>query len=213
MDSSLASVLPLEQILSYVGHPFSTGTDPFRAPASSTGIPGAADDALPPSQAPPLFGKLPEKPPSTGSMSQSQSPSDSTAVAGRRRQDFPATSAADAIAAMQPAARTADTALATVETMWARGEGDPSPATCRAALDACAAGGQWERALSLVRDAALGVTTEASDRGEEEESVSGRVEVLALEGRWKEALLLVQGQAGLSGNDGVGVADDGGSGT
>lgn len=99
---------------------------------------------------------------------------------------------------MQSAARAADTALATVETMWARGEGDPSPATCRAALDACAAGGQWERALSLVRDAALGVAAEESvdpgdGVGEEEERVSGRVEILALEGRWDKALLLVQG--------------------
>lgn len=114
---------------------------------------------------------------------------------------------------MQSAARAADTALSAVETMWARGEADPSPATCRAALDACAAGGQWERALSLVRDAASEDIADGGVGEEEEEGVSGRVEVLALEGRWDEALVLVQGQTGLSGDDGVGGKDDGGSGT
>eukprot|EP00752_Nemacystus_decipiens_P007759 g6933.t2 len=177
------------------------------------GIPGATDDALPPSQAPPLFGKLPETPPNAASKWEHQrSSSDSTAVAGSSGQGFPV-SAADAISAAQSAARAAHTALATVETMWAGGEGDPSPATCRAALDACAAGGQWERALSLVRDAALAVTAEdrvASEDGvgEEEESFSGRVEVLALEGRWDEALLLAQGPE-LSGSGGVGSTDNG----
>lgn len=193
-------------------HPFSTDANLFRALISSVGISGATDGSLPPSQVPPLFGKLPETPPSAGSTSKrssSSSSSDSTAtVPGPHGQEYPAASAADAISAMQSAARAADTALATIETMWARGEDDPSPATCRAALDACAAGGQWERALSLVRDAALGGAADS----EEEESVSGRVEVLALEGRWNEALLLVQGQTGLSDTGGVGVADDGGSG-
>ncbi|CAM9356355.1 unnamed protein product, partial [Choristocarpus tenellus] len=53
-----------------------------------------------------------------------------------------------------PAARMAQVALATVENIWARGDLDPTPRTCEAALEACAAGGQWERALALVRDAA-----------------------------------------------------------
>lgn len=109
---------------------------------------------------------------------------------------------------MQEAARAAEAALATVETMWAREEHDPSPATCRAALDACAAGGQWERALSLVRDAASPAEPDASVRSDETEEeaagVSGRVEVLALEGRWDEALLLAQGEACSSEGDGDG---------
>ena len=195
---SLAFVI-LERILSRFGPLFSTDTDPLScADFSSAGIPGATDDALPPSQVPPLYGKLPTTPPSVGSTSENQSASSSTAGVSPSGQDFPSASAADAMSAVQSAARAADTALATVETMWARGEGDPSPATCRAALDACAAGGQWERALSLVRDAALGVAAEdgidpGDGVGEEEESVSGRVEILAQEGRWNEALLLVQG--------------------
>lgn len=192
---------------------FSASTAPLRAPTSRTGIPGATDDALPPSQAPPLFGKLPEAAPSTSSSSEHQLASDSTAVPAPADQEVSASYGAGVVSTMRSAARAADTALATVETMWAGGGGDPSPATCRAALDACATGGQWERALSLVRDAAvLEVTAEASsDRddgdGEKEESVSGRVEVLALEGRWDEALLLVQRNTGLSDNDGVGVTD------
>ena len=89
--------------------------------------------------------------------------------------------------------------------MWARGEAEPSPATCRAALDACAAGGQWERALSLVRDAAMAVGSEGSAADATdgvdtagEEDVSRRVETLALESRWDEALSLAQGKSELS---------------
>eukprot|EP00903_Cladosiphon_okamuranus_P015674 g14472.t1 len=182
------------------------------------GIPGAMDDALPPSQASPLFGKLPEAPPSTGSTSEHQSAPGSRGELGPADQDVPASSVSGAVSTMQSAAREAHTALATVETMWARGEGDPSPATCRAALDACAAGGQWERALSLVRDAAASdVGEDSSDRdgggAEEEDSFPGSVEVLALEGRWDDALLLVQRHTGLSDSEGVGVADHRGSGT
>ncbi|CAM9696569.1 unnamed protein product [Ectocarpus sp. 6 AP-2014] len=143
------------------------------------GIPGATDDDPPPSQSPPLFGKLPEPPPNS---------------ATPRRQ--PGTGGADqhaaaaAVEKAQEAARAAEAALATVETMWARAQHDPSPATCRAALDACAAGGQWERALSLVRDAAAAVAVSAEPNASvrrdgtaaEEGGVSGRVEVLALEG-------------------------------
>lgn len=66
---------------------------------------------------------------------------------------------------------------------------EPTPATSRAALDACAAGGQWERALSLVRDSAL----DADEGGADDHSLAGRVEVLALHGRWLEALDLVKG--------------------
>lgn len=84
--------------------------------------------------------------------------------------------------------------------MWAREEHHPSPATCRAALDACAAGGQWERALSMVRDAAMVIAADGDDDGDEEEegSVSVRVETLALGGKWNEALALVQGKVGVS---------------
>ncbi|CAM9566446.1 unnamed protein product [Ectocarpus sp. 8 AP-2014] len=143
------------------------------------GIPGATDDDPPPSQSPPLFGKLPEPPPN------SSTPRRQPGTGGADQH-----AAAAAVENIQEAARTAEAALATVETMWAREEHDPSPATCRAALDACAAGGQWERALSLVRDAAAAVAVSAepdasirSDGTEGEEGgVAGRVEVLALEG-------------------------------
>lgn len=87
--------------------------------------------------------------------------------------------------------------------MWAKEQDEPSPATCRAVLDACAAGGQWERALALVRDAAMVIgaadSASADDGvGAREESVSGRVEALALEGKWNEALSLAQGKSELS---------------
>ncbi|CAM9601318.1 unnamed protein product [Ectocarpus sp. 12 AP-2014] len=145
------------------------------------GIPGATDDDPPPSQSPPLFGKLPEPPPN------SATPRRQPGTGGADQH----AAAAAAVKKTQEAARTAEAALATVETMWARAQHDPSPATCRAALDACAAGGQWERALSLVRDAAAAVAVSAdpdasvrSDGPEGEEGgVSGRVEVLALEGK------------------------------
>ncbi|CAM9861933.1 unnamed protein product, partial [Ectocarpus sp. 13 AM-2016] len=157
------------------------------------GIPGATDGDPPPSQSPPLFGKLPEPPPN------SATPRRQPGTGGEDQH----AAAAAAVEETQEAARTAEAALATVETMWARAQHDPSPATCRAALDACAAGGQWERALSLVRDAAAAAAVSAepdvsvrSDGTEGEEGgVSGRVEVLALEGKWDEALLLVQGEA------------------
>ncbi|CAN0335121.1 unnamed protein product [Pylaiella littoralis] len=165
------------------------------------GIPGATDNELPPSQAPPLFGKLPETPPGMSKSNPQHAPLAAAPT--------PST----AVATMQAAARTADAALVTVETMWAREEHDPSPATCRAALDACAAGGQWERALSMVRDAAMAITADGdagnSGGGEEEEdleegSVSRRVETLALAGKWNKALLLVQGEEGLSEHGGAG---------
>ncbi len=179
------------------------------------GIPGATDDELPPSQAPPLFGKLPEVPPSSSGKNVLQhqpSPGASTAAAATadHRRNNPSIAAATAtatasgaIAAMQAAARTADTALATVETMWARELDEPSPATCRAVLDACAAGGQWERALALVRDAAMAIGTpdcaDADDGvGAGDENVSGMVEALALEGKWNEALSLAQGKSEIS---------------
>lgn len=171
---------------------------------ASLGIPGATDNELPPSQAPPLFGKLPEAPPgSLGSGTPQQPPdkkltemSSSTAVATR-------------------AAKTADTALATVEAMWAGEQHEPSPATCRAALDACAAGGQWERALSLVRDAAMVMAADADGGatgtlgGLPNESLSERVEVLALEAKWDDALLLIQGSTTL---DATGGGPGGGGG-
>ncbi|CAM9810934.1 unnamed protein product [Ectocarpus sp. 4 AP-2014] len=143
------------------------------------GISGATDDDPPPSQSPPLFGKLPEPTPN------SATPRRQSGTGGTDQHV-----AAAAVEKMQEAARTAEAALATVETMWAREQHDPSPATCRAALDACAAGGQWERALSLVRDAAAAVAVSAEPdasvrrdgTAEEEGGVSGRVEVLALEG-------------------------------
>ncbi|CAN0123672.1 unnamed protein product [Ectocarpus fasciculatus] len=153
------------------------------------GIPGATDDDPPPSQSPPLFGKHPEPPPN--SVTPRRQPG--TAGAVQHATAAAAAAAAAAVEKMQEAARAAEAALATVETMWAREEHDPSPTTCRAALDACAAGGQWERALSLVRDAASPAEPDASVRSDETEEeaagVSGRVEVLALEGRWDEALL------------------------
>ncbi|CAN0021511.1 unnamed protein product, partial [Discosporangium mesarthrocarpum] len=52
-----------------------------------------------------------------------------------------------------PGALAANAALATVEALWAGGVVEPTPLTCLAALETCAVGGQWERALSLVRDA------------------------------------------------------------
>lgn len=173
----------------------------------TTGIPGATDDELPPSQAPPLFGKLPEKAPNSSRTTLPDRPSSdaTTAAKSQRLSPFATGDAAAAdendIPALQAAARTADAALATVETMWAREEHEPSAATCRAALDACAAGGQWERALSLVRDAAMVMAADAGARdegvgGEGDQSVSGKVEALALEGRWREALTLVQEDAG-----------------
>ncbi|CAB1102817.1 unnamed protein product [Ectocarpus sp. CCAP 1310/34] len=169
------------------------------------GIPGATNDDPPPSQSPPLFGKLPEPPPN------SATPQHQPGTGGPDQH----AAAAAVVEKMQEAARTAEAALATVETMWARAQHDPSPATCRAALDACAAGGQWERALSLVRDAAAAVTVSAgpgasvpSDRTEGEEGgVPGRVEALALEGRWDDALLLVQGKACSSEGGGDGVEE------
>ena len=103
--------------------------------------------------------------------------------------------ASSAIAAATTAARTADKALATVEAMWATEEHEPSPATCRAALDACVVGGQWDRALSLVRDSAMAMASDDGDGGDggvDEEGVSRRVEGLALDGRWNDAFLLVQ---------------------
>lgn len=86
-----------------------------------------------------------------------------------------------------------------MEGMWAAAAGgarkfEPTPATSRAALGACAAGGQWERALSLVRDAAL----VDDDAGVEDGGFAERVERLAVEGRWLEALALVQGAASSS---------------
>eukprot|EP00904_Undaria_pinnatifida_P005046 jgi/Undpi1/1671/HiC_scaffold_11.g05061.m1 len=107
-----------------------------------------------------------------------------------------------AVAAATTAAKTADKALATVEAMWATADHEPSPTTCRAALDACVAGGQWERALSLVRDSAGAM--DSDDGGDGGDGVAGgsgvdygmsfsrRVEVLALAGRWIDAFLLVQ---------------------
>lgn len=95
------------------------------------------------------------------------------------------------------AARAAEAALATVEAMWARGGEDPSPATCRAALDACAAGGQWERALALVRDSAMDdMKQTAPGGGSDGRGLAERVERLALEGRWSEALSVAQPGAG-----------------
>ena len=97
------------------------------------------------------------------------------------------------------AAKTADTALATIEAMWAGGKYDPSSATCRAALDACAAGGKWERALSLIRDSTVVDAADADSGGNgphqvsEDSSVPARVEAMALEGRWTEAFSLVNG--------------------
>ncbi|CAM9805391.1 unnamed protein product [Scytosiphon promiscuus] len=173
------------------------------------GIPGATDDELPPSQAPPLFGKLPEKAPGGARRTPPRDPpasaTSSAATSERLSAVASGTAAVEkgAVSALQVAARTADAALATVETMWAREEHEPSAATCRAALDACAAGGQWERALSLVRDAAMVMAADDADAGagregvdaEAERGVSGRVEALALKGRWSEALVLVQKDA------------------
>lgn len=95
------------------------------------------------------------------------------------------------------AARTADTALLTVEAMWAGDVHEPSAATCRAALDACAAGGQWERALALVQDAAMAMSAGAEDESGtsgdlDPTDVSARVERLALDGKWTEAFSLIQ---------------------
>lgn len=138
------------------------------------------DNDPPPSQSPPLYGKLPILPPGY-----SGDCSDAKGNGGNFFQVAMAT-------------KTADTALATIEAMWARGKHDPSPATCRAALDACASGGQWERALSLVRDSAMATAAHTEGVGiesrqvPEEPDLPGRVERLALEGRWAEALSMVQ---------------------
>lgn len=141
------------------------------------------DNDPPPSQVPPLYGKLPTLPPGY-----SGDCSDLKSNGGNFLE----------VATAARAAQTADTALATIEAMWARGKHDPSPATCRAVLDACAAGGQWERALSLVRDSAMEMVAHTESVGiesrqvPEETDLPTRVEGLALKGRWAEALSLVQ---------------------
>lgn len=130
-------------------------------------IPGALNDEPPPSQIPAIY--------------------KSTSSAGSEAQ-------------LTGAGRTAEAALSTVEGMWAAAAGgdskyEPTPATSRAALNACAAGGQWERALALVRDAALD-----DDDGSlnDRSRVAEQVEALALGGQWLEALALVKGKGDLT---------------
>lgn len=90
--------------------------------------------------------------------------------------------------------------------MWATGKHEPTPETCLAALNACAAGGQWEAALAFVRDAAASVYEDKDEGNEDVESgketptegqgTSARVQELAGADRWEEALTLVQDLAG-----------------